>query len=73
MLVLPLVLLRAAVSYLMFRDLYGVAGSFPFTQEILLVFIGALATVLIEHIGQIVEKGHLDPGALVDLQDKGAG
>ncbi|HHL22861.1 MAG TPA: hypothetical protein ENJ52_15220 [Aliiroseovarius sp.] len=96
-----LILLTSAVSYLTFRYLYGVAGDFPFTQEILLVFIGAVATVLItavllnqqtelelrkegqvllldqksatysaliEHIGEIVEKGRMDEAELAELK-----
>lgn len=96
-----LILLTSAASYLTFRYLYGVAGDFPFTQEILLVFIGAVATVLItavllnqqtelelrkegqvllldqksatysaliEHIGEIVEKGRMDAAELAELK-----
>ncbi len=44
---LALILLTSFASYLTFRYLYGVAGDFPFSQEIILVFIGAVATVLI--------------------------
>ncbi len=44
---LVLILLTSGVGYLAFRYFYGVAGDYPFTQEILLVFIGAVATVLI--------------------------
>ncbi|PRX32707.1 hypothetical protein SAMN05216257_10670 [Meinhardsimonia xiamenensis] len=88
-------------GYLVFRYFYEVAGDFPFSQEMLLVFIGAIATVLItallliqqtdlelrkegqvllldrkaqiynaliDHIGEIVEKGRLDPAALADLR-----
>ncbi len=96
-----LILLTSAASYLTFRYLYGVSGDFPFTQEILLVFIGAVATVLItavllnqqtelelrkegqvllldqksatysalvEHIGEIVEKGRMDAAELAELK-----
>jgi len=96
-----LILLTSAVGYLTFRYLYGISGDFPFTQEILLVFIGAVATVLItailinqqtelelrkegqvllldqksatytaliEHIGEIVEKGSMDPAELGELR-----
>lgn len=96
-----LILLTSAVSYLTFRYLYGISGDFPFSQEILLVFIGAVATVLItailinqqtelelrkegqvllldqksatytaliEHIGEIVEKGSMDPAELGELR-----
>ncbi len=96
-----LILLTSAVSYLTFRYLYGISGDFPFSQEILLVFIGAVATVLItailinqqtelelrkegqvllldqksatytaliEHIGEIVEKGSMDPTELGELR-----
>ncbi len=96
-----LILLTSAASYLTFRYLYGVAGDFPFSQEILLVFIGAVATVLItavllnqqtelelrkegqvllldqksatysaliEHIGEIVEKGRMDAAELAELR-----
>ncbi|MFC6688009.1 hypothetical protein ACFQBU_09555 [Jhaorihella thermophila] len=34
-------------GYLGFRYFYQVSGDFPFSQELLLVFIGAVATVLI--------------------------
>ncbi len=44
---LALILATLVVGYLVFRYFYEVAGDFPFTQEILLVFIGAVATVLI--------------------------
>ncbi len=96
-----LILLTSFVSYLTFRYLYGVSGDFPFTQEILLVFIGAVATVLItavllnqqtelelrkegqvllldqksaiytaliEHVGEIVEKGRMEPAHLAELR-----
>lgn len=36
-----------AVGYLGFRYFYGFSGDFPFAQELVLVFLGALATVLI--------------------------
>lgn len=36
-----------AGGYLLFRYYYEVAGDYPFAQEMLLVFIGAVATVLI--------------------------
>ncbi|RMD89420.1 MAG: hypothetical protein D6811_12265 [Alphaproteobacteria bacterium] len=88
-------------GYLVFRYFYEVAGDFPFSQEMLLVFIGAIATVLItallliqqtdlelrkegqvllldrkaeiynaliDHIGEIVEKGRLDPAAIGELR-----
>lgn len=90
-----------AGGYLVFRYFYEVAGDFPFSQEMLLVFIGAIATVLItallliqqtelelrkegqvllldrkagiynaliDHIGEIVEKGRLEPAAIAELR-----
>ncbi len=36
-----------AVGYLGFRYFYGFSGDFPFAQELVLVFLGAVATVLI--------------------------
>jgi 4-amino-4-deoxy-L-arabinose transferase-like glycosyltransferase len=96
-----LLALTLLAGYLVFRYFYEVAGDFPFSQEMLLVFIGAIATVLItallliqqtdlelrkegqvllldrkaqiynaliDHIGEIVEKGRLDPAALADLR-----
>lgn len=88
-------------GYFAFRLLYGVSDSFPFSQELLLVFLGAIATILItalllnqqtelelrkegqvllldqksttymaliDHIGEIVEKGRLDPDAFAELR-----
>ncbi len=101
--VLTMLFLIATIvaGYLGFRYFYGVSGDFPFTQELLLVFIGAVATVLItalllnqqtelelrkegqvllldqraatytalvEHIGEIVEKGAMSPELLAELR-----
>ena len=44
---LVLLLLTILAGFLGFRYFYGISGSFPFAQELLLVFIGAIATVLI--------------------------
>ena len=96
-----LLLLTIIVSYLGFRFFYGVSDSFPFSQELILVFIGAVATVLItalllnqqtelelrkegqvllldqksgtytaliEHIGEIVEKGKMTAEQLAELR-----
>lgn len=96
-----LVIVTLVVGYATFRYFYHVADDFPFSQEILLVFIGATATVLItaallnrqtelelrkegqvllldqkaatytaliEHLGEIVEKGRLAPEALAELR-----
>jgi hypothetical protein len=98
---LSLLLLTLAAGYLAFRYFYGISGDFPFSQELLLVFIGAIATVLItalllnqqtelelrkegqvllldqkaavytaviEHVGEIVEKGRLDKAELYELR-----
>ena len=47
--VLSLSLLLAAIiaGYLGFRYFYGISGDFPFSQELLLVAIGTVATVLV--------------------------
>ncbi len=47
--VLSMVLLLAVIiaGYLGFRYFYGISADYPFSQELLLVFIGAVATVLI--------------------------
>jgi len=101
--VVLLILLLATLiaGYLVFRYLYGISADFPFSQELLLVFIGAIATVLItalllnqqtelelrkegqvllldqkatvytrvvEHIGDMIENGRLEPGELADLR-----
>lgn len=101
--VIVVALLIAALTggFLVFRYFYEVAGDFPFTQEMLLVFIGAIATVLItalllfqqtelelrkegqvlvldrkaeiyaaliEHLGEITEKGRLSDEALAELR-----
>lgn len=42
-----LFVLVLAVGYLGFRYFYGVSGDLPFAQELVLVFLSALATVLI--------------------------
>jgi len=96
-----LVIATLVVGYATFRYFYHVADEFPYSQEILLVFIGAIATVLItaallnrqtelelrkegqvllldqkaatytaliEHLGEIVEKGRLAPDALAELR-----
>ncbi len=42
-----LVLLTMAAGYLVFRYYYDISDQFPFAQEIILVFIGAVVTVLI--------------------------
>jgi len=88
-------------GYFAFRLLYRVSDEFPFSQELLLVFLGAIATILItalllnqqtelelrkegqvllldqksatymaliEHIGEIVEKGRLEDGELAELR-----
>lgn len=98
---LLLVLLTCTAAYLTFRFLFNASDSFPFSQELLLVFIGAVATVLItaalinrqtelelrkegqvllldrksgvyfaliEHLGEIVEKGRLEEEALAELR-----
>ncbi len=100
-LLLILLLLTIAGGYLGFRFFYQVSADFPFSQEILLVFIGAVATVLItalllsqqtelelrkegqvllldrkstiysaliEHIGEIVEKGQMNDTQLRELK-----
>lgn len=45
--VLSLVLMTMAGGYLVFRYYYDISDTFPFAQEIILVFIGAVITVLI--------------------------
>ncbi len=42
-----LLILSIVTGYLGFRYFYGISADYPFTQELLLVFIGAVATVLI--------------------------
>lgn len=42
-----LLLAALIVGYLVFRYFYGISADYPFSQELLLVFIGAIATVLI--------------------------
>lgn len=44
---LVMLVLTVVSGYLGFRYFYGISGDFPFSQELLLVFIGAIATVLI--------------------------
>ncbi len=44
---LLLVIATFAIGYLVFRYFYQISGDFPFSQELILVFIGAVATVLI--------------------------
>jgi len=44
---LLLVVLTCAVGYLTFRYFYHIGDQFPFSQELILVFIGTIATVLI--------------------------
>ena len=96
-----LVIVTVVVGYLGFRYFYQVSGDFPFSQELLLVFVGAIATVLItalllnqqtelelrkegqmllldrkadiygalvEHIGEIVENGAMDPAQYAELR-----
>ncbi len=96
-----LVIVTVVVGYLGFRYFYQVSGDFPFSQELLLVFVGAVATVLItalllnqqtelelrkegqmllldrkadiygalvEHIGEIVENGAMDPAQYAELR-----
>ncbi len=98
---LALLLATLAAGYLAFRYFYGISADFPFSQELLLVFIGAIATVLItalllnrqtelelrkegqvllldqkaavytaviEHVGEIVEKGRMDKAELYELR-----
>ena len=100
---LSLILLLATIAsgYLGFRYFYGISGDYPFSQELLLVFIGAVVTVLItalllnqqtelelrkegqvllldqksltytaliEHIGEIVEKGAMTGEQLAELR-----
>ena len=100
-LTLILLVLAIVTGYLGFRYFYQVSGDFPYTQEVLLVFIGAVVTVLItalllnqqtelelrkegqvllldrkssiyaaliEHVGEIVEKGRLDAELYADLR-----
>ncbi len=100
-LTMVLLLVTIVVSYLGFRFFYDVSDSFPFSQELILVFIGAVATVLItalllnqqtelelrkegqvllldqkgntytaliEHIGEIVEKGKMTAQQLAELR-----
>jgi len=99
--ILFLYIVAMVAGYFAFRLLYGVSDNFPFSQELLLVFLGAIATILItalllnqqtelelrkegqvllldqksatymaliEHIGEITEKGRLDPEALAELR-----
>lgn len=99
--VISLLVAVLAGGYLVFRYFYEISGDFPFSQEMLLVFIGAIATVLItallliqqtdlelrkegqvllldrkaeaynaliDHIGEIVEKGRMDAAALAELR-----
>ncbi len=98
---LALLLATLAAGYLAFRYFYGISADFPFSQELLLVFIGAIATVLItamllnrqtelelrkegqvllldqkaavytaviEHVGEIVEKGTMNSALYADLR-----
>ena len=98
---LALLLAVIVAGYLGFRYFYGISSDYPFSQEILLVFIGAIATVLItalllnqqtelelrkegqvlllerksaayaaliEHLGDIVEKGRLSAPSLAELR-----
>ena len=100
-LTLILLLLAIVSGYLGFRYFYEVSGDFPYTQEVLLVFIGAVVTVLItalllnqqtelelrkegqvllldrkssiyaaliEHVGEIVEKGAMNAELYADLR-----
>ncbi len=100
-LTLALLLASIVAGYLGFRYFYGISGDFPFSQELLLVFIGAIATVLItalllnqqtelelrkegqvllldrkadvyaqmiEHIGEMVEKGRMAPDQVAELR-----
>ena len=99
--ILFLYIVAMVAGYFAFRLLYGVSDRFPFSQELLLVFLGAIATILItalllnqqtelelrkegqvllldqksatymaliEHIGEIVEKGRLDPDGVAELR-----
>ncbi len=99
--ILLLYIVAMVAGYFAFRLLYGVSDSFPFSQELLLVFLGAIATILItalllnqqtelelrkegqvllldqksttymaliDHIGDIVEKGRLDPEGVAELR-----
>ena len=96
-----LFIVAMTAGYFAFRLLYRVSDEFPFSQELLLVFLGAIATILItamllnqqtelelrkegqvllldqksatymaliEHIGEIVEKGRLEVSALAELR-----
>lgn len=45
--VMILLVVTIVTGYLGFRFFYGVSGDYPFSQELILVFIGAIATVLI--------------------------
>ncbi|HHL20486.1 MAG TPA: hypothetical protein ENJ52_03055 [Aliiroseovarius sp.] len=100
-LTLILLVLTIVTGYLGFRYFYGVSGDFPYSQEVLLVFIGAVVTVLItalllnqqtelelrkegqvllldrkssiygaliEHVGEIVEKGAMNAELYADLR-----
>lgn len=100
-LTMALLLATIAAGYLGFRYFYGISGDYPFAQELILVFIGAVATVLItalllnqqtelelrkegqvllldqrsatyseliDHIGEIVEKGAMSPEQLAELR-----
>lgn len=96
-----LIFVTLAAGYLAFRYFYQISGDYPYSQELLLVFIGAVATVLItaallnrqtelelrkegqvllldqkasiytaliDHLGEIVEKGRMEPAALAELR-----
>ena len=96
-----LFLVSMLAGYFSFRLMYGVGDQFPFAQEIILVAIGTIATILItalllsqqtemelrkeglvllldqksgiymaliEHIGEIVEKGRMSAEALAELR-----
>ena len=100
-LTLILLVLTIVTGYLGFRYFYEVSGDFPYSQEVLLVFIGAVVTVLItalllnqqtelelrkegqvllldrkssiygaliEHVGEIVEKGAMNAELYADLR-----
>ena len=45
-----LFVLTIAAGYLGFRFLYSVSEKFPFSQEMILIFLGAIATILITAI-----------------------
>jgi len=44
---LTLSILLIVLSYLFFRYAYNFAGEFPFSQEVILAFVGAIITILI--------------------------